>query len=379
MSARILHVAEPTVGGVPRYVADLVGDQLARGWDVSIATPKDGELATLLAGTGARVFPWKARREPGSAVLIETIRLAGIIREAEPDVAHLHASKAGLAGRLAIRGSVPTVFQPHAWSFEALVGPMRGIAVAWERFAARWADVVVCVSEAERIRGAANGIDARWRVVANGIDLDRFPAADALERRLARDRLGLNGGPVVVCVGRLCRQKGQDVLLEAWPAVEALVPDANLFLIGGGPDEPELASRAADGVSLVGTRPDVRDWMAAADVVVAPSRWEGMSLAMLEAMAVGRSVVATDVPGAREAIDGNGAVVPVEEPDAIAAAVAERLLDPARADVEGREARRRAEAAHDFRLTAESIADVYEDVGRRSAAQPLDVAAPAAR
>jgi glycosyltransferase involved in cell wall biosynthesis len=364
VSRSILHVAAPTNGGVPRYVENLALEQLDRGFQVTVASPPGSELATRLQGSDVRVLPWKARREPGATIATEKVRLGRIVRDLEPDLVHLHAAKAGLAGRLALRGALPTIFQPHAWSFEAATGAVHDAAVAWERFAARWADVIVCVSEAERGRGEEAGIDASWRVVPNGVDLTAFPEASAEERRDARDRLRLNGAPLVLCVGRLCRQKGQDVLLRAWPAVVERVPDAELVLVGDGPDERRLARAARSGVHLVGTRDDVGDWMAAADVFVTPSRWEGMSLAMLEAMACGRSIVATDVPGAREAIDGNGAVVPVESADAIAQAVVERLADPAKAAAEGQEARRRAETFHDFRQTAEAVSRVYGDVLR---------------
>ncbi len=372
MSYSVLHVASPVNGGIPRYVDELVRNQVARGWSVSVATPSEGELTELLAGSGAEVLPWEARREPGAAVPVEALRLQWLVKRTSPDVVHLHAAKAGLAGRLALRGRVPTIFQPQAWSFEAATGATRAAALAWERFAADWTDVVVCVSEAERRRGEELGIDATYRVVPNGVDLDAFPALSAADRLLARRRLDLNGSPLVVCVGRLCRQKGQDVLLDAWPSILEQVPQAELVLVGDGPDEERLAAVGADRVRLVGARRDVRDWLAAANVLVAPSRWEGMSIAMLEGMASARSIVATDVSGAREALRGTGAIVAPEAPGEIARALVERLLDPRMTDAEGREARRRAETSHDFRQTADTIAGLYAEALRwRSESFPL--------
>lgn len=80
-----------------------------------------------------------------------------MIGRLRPDVLHAHSAKAGLAGRLAVRGGVPTVFQPHAWSFDAVGGATAALALRWERFGARWADRVLCVSEAERRAGEAEG------------------------------------------------------------------------------------------------------------------------------------------------------------------------------------------------------------------------------
>ena len=359
----VLHVSQPTEGGVGRYVADLAADQVARGWDVAVASPTYGQLAARISAEGARHIPWTAGRMPGPSSVLHAVSLARIVEREGPDLVHLHSSSAGLSGRLAVRGRRPTIFQPHAWSFEAVGGPLRVAAAAWERRGARWATAIVCVSEAERLRGEEHGIRAHWLVVPNGVDLDAFSEAPAEVRAAARRGLELGDGPVVVCIGRLSRQKGQDVLLDSWPAVLARVADAQLVLVGDGPDASELHARAGHGVRLVGHREDVDEWLAAADVVALPSRWEGMSLGMLEAMARGRSIVATDVPGALEALaDDAGAVVPPEDPAALAEAIAVRLLDAERAAAEGRRARQRAEQAYDLSTTTARIAEVYDEV-----------------
>lgn len=366
----ILHVSQPTEGGVGRYVADLVADQVARGWQVAVASPTYGDLAGQTAASGARHLPWTAGRMPGPSSALHALSLARIVEREQPDLVHLHSSSAGLSGRLAVRGRRPTIFQPHAWSFEAVRGPLRSAALAWERKGARWATAIVCVSEAERRRGEEHGVAARWIVVPNGVDLATFSEGTAEERSSARRRLELGEGPLVVCVGRLCRQKGQDVLLDAWPEITSRVPDAQLVLVGDGPDAEALRRRAGSGVRLVGPRSDVDRWLAAADVVALPSRWEGMSIGMLEAMARGRSIVATDVPGALEALDDEaGAVVPPEDAPALAEAIAVRLLDPVRATAEGRRARQRAEQSFDLNAMTARIAGVYEEVlGSRSPA-----------
>jgi glycosyltransferase involved in cell wall biosynthesis len=107
----------------------------------------------------------------------------------------------------------------------------------------------------------------------------------------------------------------------------------------------------------------VVEWLAAADVVVFPSRWEGMSIGLLEAMACGRSIVATDVPGTREALDDVcGPLVQPEDPDALAAAIVPKLQDPVRAASEGRAARERVEQAYPVDLTRAGFAELYEEL-----------------
>jgi glycosyltransferase involved in cell wall biosynthesis len=111
-----------------------------------------------------------------------------------------------------------------------------------------------------------------------------------------------------------------------------------------------------------GARTDAKDWLAAADVVAMPSRWEGLSLVMLEAMASARSVVATDVAGAREALAEAGAIVPVGATQPLADALAERLTDPALAAREGAEGRRRVERDFDLAKMTARVAELYDEL-----------------
>jgi glycosyltransferase involved in cell wall biosynthesis len=111
--------------------------------------------------------------------------------------------------------------------------------------------------------------------------------------------------------------------------------------------------------------PDTRDWLAAAHVVVLPSRWEGLPLLALEAMARGRSLVCSDIPGLAEVVpEGAGALVPQEAPGALAAALAARLARPERADAEGRAAALAA-PRHDLGRTLDLLADLTAGLARR--------------
>ncbi|MFG3072483.1 glycosyltransferase [Streptomyces sp. NPDC048225] len=432
---RVLHLTQPVDGGVARVVTDLTRAQLAAGLHVAVACP-GGQLADRLRALGADVRHWPATRPPGPSLVPEVRRLVRVIDDVRPDLVHAHSAKAGLAGRLAVRGRVPTVFQPHAWSFEAVGGAPALLALGWERWAARWAARTVCVSEAERARGLRAGLPGPWAVIPNGIDLARFDAtapspapddedtgtytdteapvaapgapadpavstapadpavstapadpavsADPGDPAGARLRLGVGPQtPLVVCVGRLCRQKGQDLLLDAWEAVLARVPGARLVLVGDGPDRARLAARAPASVRFTGAVADAAAWYRAADLVVLPSRWEGMALAPLEAMACGRPVLVTDVDGAREGLPPAlvpHCLVPPGDPAALADAAAALLLDaPLRASL-GRRGRAHVRSAHDVRHTATAVAALYGELlaGVRPAAPAhIRPAAPA--
>ena len=368
----VLHVAEPLHAGVPRVAADLAAEQVRRGWDVAVACPPASRLTEWAAAAGARVHPWEAVRSPGPSVPGEVRRLAAVVRAADPDVVHLHSAKAGLAGRLLLRGRRATVFQPNAWSFE-VPGRAARPAQAWERVAARWTDLLLCVSEDERRTGAGAGVRGRMVVVPNGVDAERWRRLGAEDRAAARDRLGLPpAAPLAICVGRLGPQKNQGALLDAWPLVRAQVPDAEVALVGDGEDRPALEARRVAGVRFPGQAEDVQAWLAAADLVVQPSRYEGLSLALLESLASARSVVATEATGMRETLlPGGGAVVPHDDPEALAAAVVARLTDPALAASEGAAGRARVEERYDLRLVGERVTGLYEDVLARRAGSSI--------
>jgi glycosyltransferase involved in cell wall biosynthesis len=366
----VLHVTQPVDGGVARVVTDLVRAQGRDGIRTVVACPPGGTLGEAAAEAGAEVVPWQARRQPGRAVRRETAELARIVRETAPDLVHAHSAKAGLAARLAVRGRVPTVYQPHAWSFEAVTGAASVLALGWERLAARWSARVLCVSEAEQRRGRDAGVDAHWAVVRNGIDLDRFAPRDLDAGRRARKELPAladvpDDAPLVVCVGRLCRQKGQDLLLAAWPDVLRAVPDAHLVLVGDGPLGPRLREAPPAQTHFAGHSAGPAAWYAAADLAVQPSRWEGMALTPLEAMAAGRPVVLTEVAGARESLPPGQApacLVPPEDPKALAVALVRLLTDPRLARVLGEQACRHVRANCDVRRTAAAVSRLYGEL-----------------
>lgn len=377
----ILHVSQPVDGGVAQVVADLVRGQVVDGHEVVVACPcpEGGRLSREATAAGARLVPWGAERAPGAGLPQELAALRRIVAQARPDLVHLHSSKAGLVGRMAIRSRVATVFQPHAWSFEAVTGPGAKAIARWERWATRWSDRLVCVSESERARGQAAGLRGRWALVPNGVDLKRYDPASLPSRQKARRSVGLSQhAPLAVCVGRLCRQKGQDLLLRAWGEVLAELPHARLALVGDGPDRAALEEQAAQltvpqSVVFAGRVDDPRPWYAAADLTVLPSRWEGMALAPLEAMACARPVVLSDVAGAREVLGDQQFPVPVGDTRTLATSLVRLLSDLELAAELGRRSRIRCTERHDLCATRMLMGEVYDAV-----LQSRRVPAPAA-
>lgn len=324
---------------------------LEAGLSMTVVCPDDGPLGPALRAAGADWVPLAMRRSPHPGDLGPLIALRRLVTA--PSVVHLHSSKAGALGRIAVRrrGGPTVVYTPHGWGW--LVGG--ALAPAYrlvERGLAGRADAIVAVSEDDRAAGAAvlGTRSDRLQVIPNGVDTTRFtPDGPVAERTV---------DPLAVCVGRLCRAKGQDLALEA--VRRSAVPNLRLRLLGDGPDRPALEERArrlgiADRVEFAGAVDDPSPHLRAADVVVVPSRWDAQSLSLLEAMSTGRPVVATAVSGTAALGDG-GAVVPVGDPSALAEALDRLLVDPEAGDHLGAANRRTALEHHRVdQMTATTI------------------------
>ena len=347
---RILHVSQPGDGGVGRVVAGLASWQAAQGHEVVVAADPASQLAAEVSAQ-VGLAPWVARRSPVRGVPRELAALRRIISDADPDVVHLHSSKAGLIGRLALRRRRPTLYQPHGWSFYAATGPLGAAATAWERHGARWADEIICVSEMESTRGR-DAIGVQATVVPNGVDTSWWAPRDRAE---ARSRLGVPAGALlVVCVGRYDAAKGHLPFAPVWRRIRELRPGAELVLVGNGPLEREVRDAYRDaGTRLVTDCTDSRDWLAAADVVVAPSLWEGGALAPIEAMSMARPVVGYDVGGLAQTLGEPGLAVAPQDGEALTAA----LLDAQERPDLGDRLRGRAVSDFDSAITYRRLTD----------------------
>ncbi|MDH2414173.1 glycosyltransferase [Nocardioides sp. CER19] len=369
MPGVVLIVSQPGSAGVAHVVADHLRWAAAAGWRCVVACDPDSRLAALVEAGGAQVAPWRARRSPDGRVAGEITRLREILSGTAPDLLHLHSSKAGLVGRLAARGSRPTIFQPHSWSFQAVTGTRARLAVQWELLAQRWTSLTLCVSEAERLHGLQVGLAGTTVVLPNAVDAQRFHPVSRAAALARRRSLGLypEDRPLAVCVGRVCRQKGQDLLLAAWPQVVQRVPGARLVIGGAGDLRWAAALPTPRDVCFVGALDDPVAWFQSADVVAVPSRWEGQPLVMLEAMACGVPVVASSIPPHVETLPRSaGAVVPAQDPTALADALVERLTGSgrARSAAEGRAGRAHVMSRHNPVKIGEELVRLYDDTAR---------------
>jgi len=306
--------------------------------------------------------------------------LVRLLRRERFDVVHLHTPIASVLGRVAAwLARVPrVVYTAHGFPFhDGTPRWLRWAMVTVERFLCRRMTDVLFVQSREDLETAdAEGIrgrrgDAIW--IGNGVNTERFrPGRD----ESVRAEFGLDlEAPVAVFVGRPIREKGLPELLQAFARVREQLPGARLLLIGatmmgsGNPDGLEEVRGwvndwgIEDAVHLAGMRTDVERLLRGADLLVLPSHREGMPRSILEAMATGLPVVATDIRGCREeVVDGEtGLLVAIHDPVRLADAILRILDDPEKRRAMGDAGRRRVEELFD----EEKVLDRQIEVFRR--------------
>jgi glycosyltransferase involved in cell wall biosynthesis len=286
-------------------------------------------------------------------------RLRRLVRDRDIDLVHTHMPLPAAAARLALPGRRPAFVHTEHNMWDRYRLPTRlANHLTYGRNAA-----VIAVSD-----GVAGSIRSSRpvEVVAHGIDTRQLRPADVASRLAARQALGLDAAaPVVGTVGNFTAKKDQATLLEAAARLAVEHPGLRLVLVGSGPLEDELRSRArsllGDAAVFPGSRDDVYDLLPAFDVFALSSRFEGLPIALLEAMASGVPPVVTRVGGIPEVVtDGDdGVLVEAGDAGSLATALGKVLADPGlRADL-GVRATARA-AAFDLSHAVRRIEAVYE-------------------
>lgn len=253
-------------------------------------------------GVPVKLLPCGGRFDPAAVQ-----RLRRDIRRMSADLVHVHGFKANLYGYLATRFGVPVVATNHRFD----TGPQN----RFDRPTLRRMDAVYAVSNEAR-DSLLEAYGVRAITIPNGVDPRDFTGV--------RPSLDIDG-PVVGMVARLAPEKAPEDFL----AVAAEIPEATFVLVGDGPLRPELEAAAGANVRFLGFRDDMPGVYAGLDVLVQPSLREGMPMTILEAMASGVPVVATDVGAAADVIQNGrtGMLVPARDVGAMTAAVSSLLKD----------------------------------------------------
>ena len=340
---RVLEVMEATIGGTKRHLLALIRGLDRSIFQVEVAEPgvrseafDDVSFSDEVAAADIRQHRVPMRRaiSPASDAVCFNQLLSIMIR-GHYDVVHTHSSKAGFLGRFAARlARVPAVIHtPHGFYFlNQPGGSKRSFYLNLERTAGLATDRLIALSKTELAEAVDNRIvpPKKTALIENGIQVPEPRGPEAVAR--LRESLAPGATCIAGTVARITPQKGPFDFVRMARALADLVPGVHLLWCGDGEMRPEVEGLARelgiDGrLHFLGFRTDVLDVMAAMDLFILTSHWEGLPYTVLDAMALQIPVVATAAVGTRDIIqDGvTGVLAPVGEPEAAAAAAA-RLL-----------------------------------------------------
>ncbi|MBI3243732.1 MAG: glycosyltransferase family 4 protein [Chloroflexi bacterium] len=369
--AMIIQGYHPLVGGAERQLAAVAPLLQARGVDVHILTRRYPGLAAfeMIGGVPVHRLPIPGPKAVASAVF--TLAALPLLWRLRPHVIHAYslfspATTAVTAKRLLGAPVVVKVLRGGALG-DVIRLQQKSSGEGRMALFRKQVDAFVVISQEIDAELAAAGVPPERRVfLPNGVDIGHFAPAD---KQALRSKLGLPGAPIVVFAGRLAAEKRVDQLLALWPAARAAHAGATLLIIGTGEQELALKRAAGEGVQFVGQVDDVAPYLKAADLFVLPSSTEGLSNAMLEAMATGLPVVATSVGGTTDLITPgeNGLLVPPDSPPALQEALLTLLADEARRTEMGRRGREQVLGDYALPAVAGRLRNLYNQL---AATQP---------
>ena len=376
---RVLYLIDSLIaGGAERSLAALAPWYVRAGirLDVGYLYDRDNVWRPAIEAAGANVVPLSGRAGmPGSV-----LRSRRTMRSIRPDLVHTTLFDADVIGRIASLGiGVPVVTSlvNVAYGPEHLANPA---IVPWRLRLAQTIDMTtarrvrrfhaVSTSVADVMSERLHIARDRMTVIPRGRDPREMGVRSAARRAVARAALGIpDDVPMLLAVGRHEYQKGFDVLLHALVEVRRSEPDARLVIAGRTGSETRLLRALAEqlgvdtSVSVIGFSEEIPNLLCAADVFVAPSRWEGSPGGVLEAMALESPIVATAIPPIREVVgDGEGALlVSVDDAPALADAIVATLEGDGSAERVAA-ARARFEARYTIERVAARMIEFYEGV-----------------
>lgn len=337
---RVLHILPHRGGGAETYI----------------------DLLERLPGFEHARAPLSAGPSPAAAAGSVPVRWPRAARAARrADLVHVHGDVTAMLALPLLRGR-PAVFTTHGLHFlRRAEGARRAAAVRAMRAAVGAAGATLCTSRAERDELAAlfgPRLAPRLTVVHNAVPLT---APAPAQRAATRDELGLSERDVAVLfLGELSERKGVLIAVAAAGAAAARGAPVVLLVAGDGPQADAVARLASPAVRPLGFRRDATRLLAAADVFVLPSTREGLSFAVLEAMAQGLALVVSDGPGNPEAVGGAGIVVPANDVGAWTAALSALAGDRAERERLGAAARDRAATQFSIEQMLGGVAAAYE-------------------
>jgi glycosyltransferase involved in cell wall biosynthesis len=362
-------------GGGPRHIYSLLKKMDRREWDVMVCTHNDGSYWNKLIALGVTPYDLVLRK----LSLSTFFKLLNILRNEKPDLIHTHGKGPGLYGRLLgwVLG-IPVVHTFHGFQHKLLPAIQRWFYLFVENILTLLTRHHIFVGNGEKNKAKILIFlnDSNSSVINNGIDLDSIQALPPAEKVLASLKLGTRESVKIFgTLSRVSPEKGLDILLEGFFEAVKTAPYIRLLVIGDCPGEHEKYIKTIkqyihengldDAVKILGAREDALEILKSIDFYISPSRSEGLPYNLLEALAVGKPVMATDIPGNNDIIRKSveGVLVPVNSARTLAHGILTLLeLGPEERKAMQQNGKSRIRDQFSLNLMAEKTFSVYKKV-----------------
>ncbi|ODS34147.1 MAG: putative glycosyltransferase [Candidatus Scalindua rubra] len=368
------------LGGPPILVIDILQRLNKKRFESSIVTgitiDSRYDMIGFARDKDIRVFimPSLVRNVHPLKDVISLIKLALFLKKEKYDIIHCHTSKGGFIGRLAAKlaGARIIIYSPHGDIFEGYFCKLvTNFFVLLEKFAARFTDKIINLSEIEIERFLKHGIGTKQQLkhIYNGIDIKYYERTMASNLK-KRDEFGLSKDDFICAtVGRLVPVKGHTYLIKAIQKVIKVIPKARFLFIGDGELKSELSEEIKslglqENIFLLGARRDIATTLSCINIFLLPSINEGFGMVLIEAMAAKKPVIATNVGGIPEVvIDGKtGILIPPKDTEGFSSAIIKLYNNPELSKRMGLAGYRRTKNIFNIETTVHELEDLYSEL-----------------
>jgi len=371
---KVLEVIDKTfLGGGQKNLLNLIDYLDKDRFDVSVCSNPQGHLVDEVKAREISHYPVSMNKRFQRKTIQE---MRDLLRKNRFDIIHTHGGVAGFYGRWAARKAtkpavVHTLHGVHYLYYRNLF--LKVLYVCLEKLFSKFTDAVVFVSPADLEKGRKLKLapKKKMRLIENGIDFRLFQFQSQKEDK--KDKPGVKNNPVIGTVARLHRQKNISLLLKAGVEIKKSFPKLKIWVVGDGPLREKLERLnkildTQDIIDFLGEREEVPHLISEMDIFVLPSLWEGLPYVLLEAAALKKPVIGTEVDGIKEMIDNEktGLLVSPKKPEELAGAVERLLKNKKWADKMGCDFYQSVKEKHSISSMVQKIQDLYIELYRQT-------------
>lgn len=365
--AMVIQGYYPLLGGAERQLEALIPFLQSLNVEVHVLTRRYDGLASFDLIDGVPVYRLPIPGPKPIAALSFVLSALPIIKKIKPHVIHAHEMLSPTTTAIVIKQlfDIPIVVKVLRGGVLGDLAKLKRKPFGRQRIASskRWVDTFIAISREIDDELEQVGVSREQRAfIPNGVDMERFTPLSHSSKKILRAELGMpTEGTITLYTGRLSPEKRINNLVSLWPTVRVSHPDAQLLILGEGSEETRLKNMAGDGVIFLGLVDDVAPYLKVSDLFVLPSTTEGLSNALLEALAAGLPAIATAVGGAPDVIEHKvtGWLVPSENVNELQLAILTLLGDSALCRDLGTKGREKILQSYSLSTIASHLLDLY--------------------